>query len=527
MNSYDNNVPGTPGEDGNLSENPTVQPPHQPSQADAQAVPQCHSQAAPSQPAPQGTGYGTWQEVPRHRESPYADSPYAGSPYMNHNSQDTWGNPVYPPRPPKQKKPRGSNPWGRRVLAGVLVAALVAAGSGITALCLNNHWSNTMADIRQENESRIAQLESQIQDASRTAISSTPAAANGTLTPSQVYARNVSSVVAISSTLGQNAMGQTAMATGSGFILSPDGYVATNCHVVQDAVSVSVITGDNKEYPATVLGKDPNNDVAVLKIEAQGLPAVTIGSSNDLLIGDMVVAIGNPLGELTATQTVGYIGGKDRTVTTGGAVINMLQTDAAINSGNSGGPLVNMKGEVVGITTAKYSGTSGGGASIEGIGFAIPIDDVLGIMKDLAVHGYVTGPYLGVSVRDVDPQIASTYGIPLGAYLVDVVEGASADRAGLQSKDIIVKLGEYTIEYSNDLIRALRHFKAGETVTVVYIRGGAEHTASMELDEKPQQPSAPAVPAESEPQESYVPSEDEFQKYLDKFFRDFFGVPHP
>ena len=405
----------------------------------------------------------------------------------------------------------------------MLVAALVAAGCGITAFGVNRHWDHVLADIRQENDSQIARLEEQIGEASRAAVSASPAAANGTLTPSQVYAKNVSSVVAISSTMGQNRMGQVAMSTGSGFILSPDGYVATNCHVVEGAVSVSVITGDNTEYEAKVLGTDRANDVAVLKIEAQGLPAVTVGSSNDLLIGDMVVAIGNPLGELTATQTVGYIGGKDRTVTTGGAAINMLQTDAAINSGNSGGPLFNMKGEVVGITTAKYSGTTGSGASIEGIGFAIPIDDIRGIIKDLAEHGYVTGPYLGVSVRDVDPQIASVYNIPLGAYVVEVVPDASADRAGLQNKDIIVKLGEYKIENSNDLIRALRHFEAGETVTVVYNRGGAEHTVSMELDEKPQQQ---PVSAET-PQEAPAPDQDELEEFMEKFFRDFFGVPHP
>ncbi len=244
-----------------------------------------------------------------------------------------------------------------------------------------------------------------------------------------------------------------------------------------------------------------------------------------------MVAIGNPLGELTATQTVGYVCGKDRTVTTGGAAINMLQTDAAINAGNSGGPLFNMKGEVVGITTAKYSGTTGSGASIEGIGFAIPIDDVLDIMRDLAEHGYVTGPYLGVSVRDVDPQIASVYNIPLGAYVVEVVEGASADRAGIQPKDIITKMGDKEIKNSNDLIRALRHFKVGESVTVTLNRAGAEKTVTMELDEKPQQQATPteAQPPKENGQNS-VPSEgnfDEWYDYFNKFFSDFFGVPRP
>ena len=512
MNPYDNNPQGEQGEE--------PRPVHN-------SVPQ---QPAPQAPAQnQGSPYENWQNVPPRKDSPYANSPYMNSPYMNHQqipNQDTWGNPTCPPNPPKQKKSKGEGHWGRRILAGVLAAALVAAGCGITAASVNSHWNHVLADVRQENEKQISQLQEQIQKASHASVSGSPAAAAGALTPAQVYAKNVSSVVAISSTMGQNRMGQIAMGSGSGFILSPDGYVATNCHVVEGAVSVSVITGDNKEYEAAVLGKDPANDVAILKIEAENLPAVSIGSSNDLLIGDMVVAIGNPLGELTATQTVGYICGKDRTVSTGGTAINMLQTDAAINAGNSGGPLFNMKGEVIGITTAKYSGTTGGGASIEGIGFAIPIDDVLGIMKDLAEHGYVTGPYLGVSVRDVDPQIASVYNIPLGAYVVEVVPDASADRAGIQPKDIIVRMGDREIKNSNDLIRALRHHEAGESVEVVYNRGGADHTVTMELDEKPQQQPTPT----SQPEQMPVPSEDdlgELYDYFNKFFGDFFGVPRP
>ena len=512
MNSYDN-IPGNPSEDSRSPENPAEQQPMQPHAAETS-----------------GNPYSGWQNQAPRKESPYANSPYANSPYMNQNyqppHQDTWGNPTYAPKPPKEKKPKSDHPWGKRVLSGVLAVALVAAGSGITALCLNNSWNNTMADMRQDYDKQIGVLEKKIQSAAQGGIIASPAGPDGALTPSQVYAKNVSSVVAISSNMGMNRMGQTAMATGSGFILSPDGYIATNCHVIDGAVSISVITGDNTEYEAKLLGKDPTNDVAVLKVEAQGLPAVKIGSSNDLLIGDMVVAIGNPLGELTATQTVGYIGGKDRTVTTGEAAIYMLQTDAAINSGNSGGPLFNMKGEVIGITTAKYSGTSGGGASIEGIGFAIPIDDVLGIMKDLVEHGYVTGPYLGVSVKDVDPQIAAAYNIPLGAYIVEVVEGASADRAGIEEKDIIVKLGDQEIKNSNDLIRALRHLKAGESVTMVYNRSGAEHTATIELDEKPQQIAAP----EEKPQEEAAPSQgdyEDFEEYMDRFFHDFFGVPRP
>ena len=187
-------------------------------------------------------------------------------------------------------------------------------------------------------------------------------------------------------TTGQNGI---SVSTGSGFIVTKDGYVVTNQHVVDGKGSITVITTDGTEYPAVLVGADEANDVALLKVDALNLRPVTLGSSAELIVGDQVAAIGNPLGTLTSTLTVGYVSAKERDVTTDGFAINMLQTDAAINSGNSGGPLFNMRGEVVGITTAKYSGTSASGASIEGVGFAIPIDDVMDILPDLANYGYV------------------------------------------------------------------------------------------------------------------------------------------
>ena len=215
------------------------------------------------------------------------------------------------------------------------------------------------------------------------------------------------------------------------------------------------------------------------------LVAVTLGSSNDLIVGDQVVAIGNPLGELTSTLTVGYISAKERDVTTDGFAINMLQTDAAINSGNSGGPLFNMRGEVIGITTAKYSGTSSSGATIEGVGFAIPIDDVSSLLSDLATHGYITGAYLGVSVSDMDPAAANYYGMPVGAYVNGVEQGYAAQRAGIQPKDIITSIGGIRVETVNDLTRALRGFHAGDLTVITVYRGGRELNLKITLDEKP------------------------------------------
>jgi serine protease Do len=261
--------------------------------------------------------------------------------------------------------------------------------------------------------------------------------------------------------------------------------VVTNCHVVEGNGSLSVALTNGKKYDAKLIGSDDTNDVALLKIEAEGLRPVTIGSSDALIVGDQVVAIGNPLGELTSTLTVGYVSAKERDVNTDGFAINMIQTDAAINSGNSGGPLFNMKGEVVGITTAKYSGTSGGGATIEGIGFAIPIDDVTGLLADIGSYGYVTGAYLGVTVSDMNATAADYYGLPMGAYVQKVDAGLAAERAGIQPKDIITSVGGIPVGSVNDLTRALRNFKAGDLTVVTVYRGGREMNFHVTLDAKP------------------------------------------
>jgi serine protease Do len=282
--------------------------------------------------------------------------------------------------------------------------------------------------------------------------------------------------------------------SGSGFILSDDGYVVTNYHVVEGQNRLQVVMYDGTTYEAEYIGGNESNDIALIKVDAQNLPPVTIGSSSDLIVGDQVVAIGNPLGELASTLTVGYVSAKDRIVTSDGSQINMLQTDAAINPGNSGGPLFNMYGEVVGITTAKYSGASTSGATIEGIGFAIPIDDVMPLVDDLKNYGYINSAYLGVMVSDMDAETAAYYRLPMGAYVQEVTAGYCAEEAGLQAGDIIVALGEYEVECVTDLTRALRKFKAGDTTTITVWRSGSYLDLSITLDEKPHEESEPTVP---------------------------------
>ena len=449
------------------------------------------------------------------RESPYANSPYMTGqprPYQYQYQPQT-----QPPEK-REKKPRrsGKSTW-KTVIAAVLVVALVASGCLITASTVNSRWEQKTNQITQQLGRQIDDLQKQIDSAPASGGTSgaLPAADGSAMTPAQLYQSNVDSVVAISCTMQTTAYGQSVEGTssGSGFILTEDGYVVTNYHVVQNASNITVTTHSGDEYDATVKGYDATNDVAVLKVEAEGLSAATIGSSGNLSIGDMVVAIGNPLGRLAATETVGYVSGINR------EVISMLQTDAAINPGNSGGPLFNMYGEVIGITTAKYSGTTNSGASIEGIGFAIPIDDVMGIISDLIDYGYVTGAYMGITVKDNDKEAAAQFGLPTdGAYVVDVTPGSSADKAGIQSKDLITAVDDHKITTRTDLTRALRNYKAGDTAQITVVRSGRELTLTITFDEKPHSTTVETAPQE----DSSMPSEGDYNDWYE-YFRRFFG----
>ena len=460
------------------------------------------------------------------RESPYANSPYMTGqprPYQYQYQPQT-----QPPEK-REKKPRrsGKSPW-KTVIAAVLVVALVASGCLITASGVNRKWEQKTSQITQQLGRQIDDLQKQIDSVPSGTSGALPAADGSAMTPAQLYQSNVDSVVAISCTMQTTAYGQSVEGTssGSGFILTEDGYVVTNYHVVQNASNITVTTHSGDEYAATVKGYDATNDVAVLKVEAEGLSAATIGSSGNLSIGDMVVAIGNPLGRLAATETVGYVSGINREVTTDNTVISMLQTDAAINPGNSGGPLFNMYGEVIGITTAKYSGTTNSGASIEGIGFAIPIDDVMGIISDLIDYGYVTGAYMGITVasyritvKDNDKEAAAQFGLPTdGAYVVDVTPGSSADKAGIQSKDLITAVDDHKITTRTDLTRTLRNYKAGDTAQVTVVRSGRELTLTITFDEKPHSTTVETAPQE----DSSMPSEGDYNDWYE-YFRRFFG----
>lgn len=467
------------------------------------------------------------------KESPYADSPYYSNYQPPHREsqnteQSSWAeqqrtaeaSAAHSHNGQSDKPQKGHSGMGKRVGACTLAAALVVGACGVTAWGVNSRWEKKTSAIEQSFQSQIEDLQNQIRRNS--GVPGSSVSSDGYLSPSQVYAQNVDTVVAISnqvvaSTWGGDAL--TPASTGSGFVLTDDGYIISNCHVVEGADKLTVTTYQGDEYEATVIGYDKINDVSLLKVEAQGLQPVTIGSSDDLSIGDMVVAIGNPLGELTSTQTVGYVSGKDRSVSTDGSVINMLQTDAAINPGNSGGPLFNMKGEVIGITTAKYSGATPSGATIEGIGFAIPIDDVMGMVDDFKNYGYLKNQaYLGVKVLNMDPSTAAMYSLPAGSYVQSVNEGSSAEKAGIQPKDIIIGLGDYEIGSNSQLTSALRRFSAGDTTTITVFRAGENVELSITFDEKPQDVETPS----NETLPGDMPSNGDYDEWYN-YFAPYFG----
>jgi len=427
--------------------------------------------------------------------------------------------PNYIPREPKPKKERKGF---RRVVSVLLILALVIGSCGATAAVMNNHFQKEMKALTQQMNDKIAAVQ---KDAGKQtgAVSGRPLASGEYLTPGEVYQQNVDAVVAITvkvEDVDDYGRAVSGFSSGTGFFITSDGYVITNHHVIEGGTEVTVTTHDDEEYSAEIVGFEANNDLAVLKVDAENLPCVTIGSSSDLLVGDQVVAIGNVLSTFASSLTVGYVSGVDRVVDTQGVAMNMIQTDVAINSGNSGGPLFNMKGEVVGITTAKFSGQSSSGVSIEGIGFAIPIDDVTGMVEDLKNFGYVTGAYLGVMVLDVDAT-AQFYGVPAGAYIESVTEGSAAQKGGVQAKDIITEIGGYPVTSVSDLTRVLRKFAAGDEVSVQVYRNGQFKTLTLVLDEKPREDTQTQAQPQQPPQQE-MPGSDAFQEWY-KYFQDYFG----
>ena len=385
-------------------------------------------------------------------------------------------------QPPKKKKKFNGKRVARSAVALVLAAAMGFAGGFVGA----KFGGSGKVVIQQVAPSSTADSASG-SDSSITAASSS----GSSLTTEQVADLVSPSVVVITteqvvysqwSWYGQN---QVESGAGSGVIISSDGYILTCAHVVDGASTITVTIGD-KDYTATLVGEDTTSDIAVIKIDADGLTPATVGNSDSLKVGQSVMAVGNPLGELGGTVTGGMISALNRSVTIQGSssvnTMSLIQMDASVSPGNSGGGLFNMNGELVGIVNAKSSSSDA-----EGLGFAIPINDAIKMAQELLENGYVTGrPYLGITYLAVtDAQTASQLGVnAYGVYVVEVVKGGPAEKAGLQAGDRIVSVDGTEIASKDDLGTLMQKHAAGDTLSITIARDGQMQTVNVTLGEK-------------------------------------------
>lgn len=374
----------------------------------------------------------------------------------------------------KQRKPL-STP---AIIALALVCALLGGGIGSGITMALSGASNGSTSVAVSDRS----------DSDNTEVTATKVKAGEPMTSSQIYAQYGKCVVSV------NVKTSEGEGAGTGFLISKDGYILTCNHVVSGASAISVVLTDTTSYKAKLVGSDEDLDVAVLKIQSKDhksdFPYVVLGNSKSLTVGDGVTAIGNALGTLANTLTTGVVSALDRAISMNdGTAMSLLQTDCTVNSGNSGGPLFNQYGEVIGIVNAKYSSSNAytaSEASIEGIGFAIPINKVQSSLSDLTKYGYVTGkPYLGISASTVSPVTAQQYAsMVVGAYVNNVDSGSCAEKAGLKVGDIITQVDGKKITTSAELIEAKNKHKAGDEMTLTVYRDKDSVTLKVTLDEE-------------------------------------------
>lgn len=458
--------------------------------AEDNAEPVVESVSAP-EPAP--------QPEPAPVREPESAPAYAHTEYTNEY--------VYTPDAPAKKQTNAG-----RVILGIVAALLsifvvvVVTVSVYSAIIENNgidinidkQQNNTVVDgegrnphenlpgvdITDENDPEVSEVPADDASTDVSDVSSREyptleqlAAPEDALSIPDIYDKVSPSVVGVSCTLGNST------ATGTGIIISSDGYIITNAHVIEDAKTVMIVDSNSDQYEATVIGYDTQTDLAVLKIEAEGLVACEFGISGELRIGELAVAIGNPLGfDLYGTITSGIISGLNRTLTIGENTMNLIQTNASINSGNSGGPLIDAYGRVIGITSAKVASLYG-----EGLGFAIPIDEALPIINDLMEHGYVTGrPMIGISGEDITPIMSMYYRLPEGVYVRFIEPESGAEKAGIKAGDIVIGAAGETITNMDELNDIKNRYSAGDTLTLTIYRDGKSIDVDVVLDEATQ-----------------------------------------
>jgi serine protease Do len=383
---------------------------------------------------------------------------------------------------PTPKKTRGT---AAKIVALALCCSLVggAAGAG-GVFALDRLGGNN--DTKEESTRTDSTI--RIGNRDNASIQLTSVDTNNQLTASEIYANNVNSTVGITTSITANYYGyqMEASAAGSGFILTDDGYIVTNYHVVEGANAIQITTYDNESYDAELIGYDESNDIAVLKVNAKNLTPVILGDSDQLNVGDSVVAIGNPLGQLAFSLTSGSVSALNRRISISNVAMNLIQTDCAINSGNSGGALFNSYGEVIGITNAKYSSSGASNtAAIENIGFAIPINNVRNIITSIIENGYIEKTYIGVSVRNMqnysqnENMWGSGNGFPVdsdpdikGVVVCEVDEGGPADKAGILEGDVITAVNGTEISNYSELGSILSQGKEGDKYTLTINRDG-------------------------------------------------------
>lgn len=375
-----------------------------------------------------------------------------------------------PVQPAKKKK------HGGRIVALILACAVVSGLCGFGGASLYRRSVKQSTTMQQSNREAVTVAVKKVDG-------------QKLMTPAEVYAATVNSVVSINSTSrSTNFFGQSVptASSGSGFVISADGYIVTNEHVVSGATEVKVTLYDGETYTASFVGADADYDVAVIKVDAANLTPVVLGDSTKVNVGDSVLAIGNPLGELTFSMSQGIVSCCNRAINVDGTPFNMIQTDAGINPGNSGGPLMNLYGEVIGIVSAKYSSYSN--TAVEGLGFALPIADVQSIIRDIMENGAVTNKaYMAITAGSMTEEMAMQYRIDLteGVFVFSVEKGGAGDKAGLRLGDIITKIDDREIHDFDDLTKVKKNYHAGDTVTLTVYRQGEYITLPLTFDVQP------------------------------------------
>ncbi len=453
---------------------------------------------------------------------------YAGSGYTNRTGTENGYNYVnyYPNQPQSQaadapKKDKTKKNKVLKITAIAAACALIVGGAFAGGYFLNGGNNGNRNDVltpmqmESDNTEKNTDKTEKLQAGTTVANGATPswlelAARSDAITIPEIVAKMTPSVVGIQATFigqaqpdfggfgsyfgfGGQSQTQKAVGTGTGVVMSEDGYIVTNAHVVYDssngygkAASVEVQMSDQETvYEAEIVAYDVESDLAVLKVEQTGLTPAEFGNSDECQVGELVVAIGNPLGlELQNTVTCGIISAMNREITINDKEMTLIQTDTAINSGNSGGPLINSAGQVIGINSAKMSSSYSGTASIEGIGFAIPITEAKEIVDDLITYGYVTGrPQLGITCQDVSEAVSQAYNIPVGAYIISIAEGGAADKAGLQIQDVITAVDGNAITNTEELNEYKNQHDAGEQVILTVVRAGQQMDVPVTLEE--------------------------------------------